>query len=259
MNLPVYVIGQLITLVLVAGLLSTIYVAFSKLLQQRAYPSIQQKKFLSTLFIFLLAWLFILGFLSLFSFFHLPISAPVLLLLILVIPTTVFFFCSLLPFSKQLLQRIDGRWLIRIQGFRIITELLFWIGFKAGFVPMQMTFYGFNYDIIVGLSAILGSQVFFMGQARKPEIVIWNSFGLISILYLVIISAASLPHPGWQLFAGPADSQFLLEAPYVWLMGFVYPMAIVLHIASIRQAFINPDRKEEAFSGFSTRIRRLGS
>ena len=257
MNLPVYVIGQLITLVLVTGLLSTIYVAFSKLLQQRGFTAIQQKKFLSAGFLFLLAWLFILGFLSLFSFFHMPIAPPVLMLLILIIPTFAFYFCSLLPFSKQLLQQIDGRWLIRIQGFRIITELLFWIGFKAGFVPMQMTFYWLNYDIIVGLSAILGSQVFFMGQVRKPEIFIWNSFGLISILYLVIISAASLPHPNWQLFAGPANSQFLLEPPYIWLMGFVYPMAIVLHISSIRQAFINPNRKDKAFSGFSKRMRRL--
>ena len=40
-------------------------------------------------------------------------------------------------------------WLVYIQSFRIVMELILWIGYRAGMFPFQMTFVGWNYDCLL--------------------------------------------------------------------------------------------------------------
>lgn len=258
MSLPIYVIGQLIIILLTIGLLSSIYVGLNKIAPTSNINNKQKESrtvhYTMTL---IMGWLLLLLLLSLFGYFTDPKNLLRILLAIFFIPTLVFIFIAQVPHFKTLLAATDGRWLIRIQGFRIITELLYWLGYKAGFVPPQMTFHWLNYDIIVGLSALLASQVFFMGKTRKLEILLWNTFGLISVLYIVTISFASLPDTDFQLFRTFTNSQFITEIPYIWIIGFAYPFAIAMHIYSIRQAFTFTFSEKVTFKKLSDRMNRL--
>jgi len=95
---------------------------------------------------------------------------------------------------SNVLAHIPRSWLVYIQSFRIVMEIILWMGMLAGFVPFQMTFTGFNYDIIVGITAILGGMVFFgKGRLRRFEAIIWNIFGILLLLFIVGISAVSAP------------------------------------------------------------------
>jgi len=257
MHLPIYAIGQLIVILLAGGLVSSIYVGLNKTLRRVKTPPIKRERLLHSTLALLLGWLLVLALIPLLGLLKPDQRAVSAILGLFFFPTIGLILLSYLPYFRNLLLFTDGRWLIRIQGFRIITELLFWMGLKAGFVPMQMTFNWLNYDIIVGLSALLGSQVFFMRGPRKPEIIIWNTFGIISALYLIVISLASLPDPHWQLFRTPTDSRFLLEVPYIWLIGFLYPLAIAMHVSSIRQLFINKKDIRKRFQRLSRRMRKI--
>jgi hypothetical protein len=256
MNLPLYVIAQFIVLLLVIGLMSSVFVGLSKTLRRIQTPAIQRDRLLHYTLTVLLGWLLILALTPVIGLGPLE-SAPALLLLILFfLPTGLLLSLFAWPAVRRLLLLVDGRWLIRIQGFRIITELMLWMGYLAGFAPLQMTFGWLNYDIIVGLSAIMGSYVFFLRGPRRPEIIIWNTFGLVSLLYWLFIAMASLPDDHWQLFRTHIDSSFLLEVPFVWLIGFVYPLAVWMHVGSVGQLFINRKKKEHRFQSFSKHIKK---
>jgi len=109
------------------------------------------------------------------------------------------------------------------------------MGMLANFVPFQMTFTGFNYDIIVGITAILGGMVFFgKGRLRRFEAIIWNIFGILLLLFIVGISAVSAPGP-LQIFTNEPANRMIAFVPFIWLPGFVVPFALAMHLFSLKQ------------------------
>jgi hypothetical protein len=63
----------------------------------------------------------------------------------------------LIAFSKtgtQLVQTVPSHWLVFMQSFRIIVELLLLFAFMAGKLPVQMTFEGRNFDVVTGVLAL---------------------------------------------------------------------------------------------------------
>jgi hypothetical protein len=255
MNFPIYVIGQLVIVLLIVGVVSSIYVALSKVFQQMKLSRIDREKRLHLILSFLFAWLLLLLLLSPSIQDWLPIGSGTLMSILFFTATVLLIIISFARIFNKALRIIDGRWLVRIQGLRIVTELLFWLGFKAGFVPIQMTFSWLNYDIIVGLSALIASQVFFMRRVRKTELFVWNLFGIVSISYLIFIAIASLPDASLQLFRSAVSSEFLMQAPFIWLLGFIYPFFILMHICSLRQLFFINAQAAPAFSPFPNRLK----
>ncbi len=148
----------------------------------------------------------------------------------------------ILLFSKafsKVISQIPPAWLIYIQSFRIIMEIILWMGFIAEFIPFQMTFEGFNQDIIVGFTALLGGFVFFgKGRFRRFEAFIWNLFGIILLINIVAISTLSTPSPFRVFFNEPANT-FMAHFPFIWIPGFIVPFALAMHLFSIKQIWLN--------------------
>ena len=126
-------------------------------------------------------------------------------------------------------------------------ELLLWLGFLGGFIPVQMTFEWLNYDIIVGITAIMASYVFFFkGRIRKPEAILWNSFGIILLINVPIIGILSAPSP-IQVFLNLPDSSFVFNVPFIWIPGFIVPFALAMHLFSLKQ-LLTINRGNRTFS-----------
>ena len=58
------------------------------------------------------------------------------------------------PFGAVAARATPIAWLIGLQSFRMVVEILLHQGYLAGFVPPQMTWEGRNWDILTGLTAI---------------------------------------------------------------------------------------------------------
>jgi hypothetical protein len=133
------------------------------------------------------------------------------------------------------LRIIPLSWLLGVQSFRILSESLFWIGYLAGFVPVQMTFAGLNQDILVGLTAPMAAWVFFgHHRFRKVEALVWNIFGLISLGLSSFVAVISLPS-SFRVFTQDPSSLFLGYFPFIWWIGVLVPLGIGFHLLSIRQ------------------------
>jgi len=229
--LSTQIIFVLLTFTLLYLLIRGLQYAFSKL----DFSKNKQRKLLYFTATGLSCWLGILAALSFLGVFeNFSILPP--RIFIAVFPSIILILSLL--FSKsffKVIQQIPPAWLIYIQSFRIILELVLWMGFIAGFIPFQMTFEGFNYDIVVGITALMGGFVFFArGRFRKLEAFIWNIFGIMLLINIVTIAVISTPSPFRIFFNEPANT-IIAYFPFIWLPGFLVPFALAMHLFSLKQ------------------------
>lgn len=142
---------------------------------------------------------------------------------------------ALHPGTGPLLDRVPGTWLVGFQFFRVPMELILWRLAAAGVIPVTMTFEGRNFDILVGLTAPVLAWLAFTQRWLSPgPVIFWNVFGLVLLGNIVTVAALSTPTRFRQFFEGPPN-EMIAGFPFVWLIAFVVPLALLGHLASIRQ------------------------
>ena len=112
----------------------------------------------------------------------------------------------------------------------VLLELFFYNA-----IPKIMTFEGWNFDILAGISALF---VYYFGFIQKRisyrMMLVWNIVALGLLVTIVLIAALSMPSP-IQSFGFTQPNIAIFFFPYVWLPSFVVPVVLFSHIVSIRQ------------------------
>jgi hypothetical protein len=135
---------------------------------------------------------------------------------------------------RELLAITPRSWPIAIQVFRVGVELTLFALYAAGRAPRQMTFEGRNMDIVVGLTAPLVAWL--VHRRGAPGLAVaWNLMGIGVLANTIFTGMTSAPGPLHRDWPG-APFTALAEWPVVWLPAFLAPLAIVLHVTSLRQA-----------------------
>jgi hypothetical protein len=118
--------------------------------------------------------------------------------------------------------------------FRVGVESAFALMHRAGLAPVQVTPWGWNFDVFIGLSAPLLAICIATGRARFGAIVAWNLVGIAFLLTAIGLVASSVPGP---LRANWPDPPFTAIAtwPAVWIPAFFAPLGLALHVASLSQ------------------------
>jgi hypothetical protein len=159
-------------------------------------------------------------------------------MMIVVLPPLIF--TLIFTFSKKiipLLKATPVHWLIYIQSFRIIMEIILWKLYKEGVIPVQMTFEGRNFDVLIGLSAIPIAYFFQKGKISNKAVILWNIIGLLFLMNVVVTALLSTPLP-IRVFMNNPPVTMVAYYPFVWLPGFVVPVAYSMHLFSIRQLLL---------------------
>jgi len=134
---------------------------------------------------------------------------------------------------RTLLRSTPVYWPIGLQVFRVAVETILFALHKTGRAPVQVTFEGRNFDILVGLTAPLVAWAVARGRANPWLVVGWNALGLGVLVNTMAVVATSTPGP---LFLWPgAPFTELLRWPLVWIPAFLAPVALMLHVASLQQ------------------------
>lgn len=185
--------------------------------------------------LFLGAWLLLLGILGLKGFFSDFSTLPPRpgLAMLLPLPVVLWF-----VYSKRgvtFLQTVPPQWIIFLQSFRIAVEIMLWMKVTQGLLPVQMSFEGRNFDILSGLLALPVGYFCFV-RKRWPSwvVLVYNLGGLLLLLNIVVIAVLSMPTP-LRVFHNEPANTLVGQFPFVFLPGFLVPLAYTLHIFSIRQ------------------------
>jgi hypothetical protein len=124
--------------------------------------------------------------------------------------------------------------LIGYQAFRIPVEWMLFRLHEEGVVPVQMTFAGYNYDVVTGVAAV--ALAFWAARRRIPGgiVLFWNVLGLALLLNIVTIALLSAPVP-FRTFTNEPANLLPLTFPYVWLPCFLVQAALFGHIIVFRR------------------------
>jgi hypothetical protein len=161
-------------------------------------------------------------------------SKPPRLMLVVFASMALFAFTTTRPVVRRLLAAAPKHWPVAIQTMRIPIELALWALFAAGKLPVQMTFEGRNFDVLVGLTAPVVAFGIARGFIGIRGAIAWNlaSFGLL----LNIMGIAITTFPGPLHLDWPGVSNVIVATPpFVWLPAFLVPVAFFGHVLSLRQ------------------------
>lgn len=236
MDSTIYLITQLMIFLLVFGLIGAILFGLRHAFYLLGVPKEKGEQMILYVRTGLVFWLLITGLLawndyfSNFKYFYFRVG--------LVLLPACFLVVYLAFFSKKfysILLTIPEKWLIQVQAFRLLVDLVLWLGLLGAFVPFQMTFLGFNQDIIVGLTAPLAAALFFRkGRRRQLEALIWNVFGILLLANAFVVAMLSAPARLRAFFFEPVNN-FSGSFPFIWIITFIIPFALAMHLFSIRK------------------------
>jgi hypothetical protein len=155
----------------------------------------------------------------------------------------VAFVCS--RSGTALLARTSPTTLIGLQSFRVIVEIVLWALATQHRLSPLLTFEGRNFDILVGLTALPVAWLCFVRRAWPSRVaVVWNVAGIAILANIVIHALLSAPTPFQALRTEPPTT-IIATLPYIWLPGFLVPLALSLHVASLRTLGVRPAPAKE--------------
>jgi hypothetical protein len=146
--------------------------------------------------------------------------------------------------GTALLEHTSAVWFVSLQSFRVIVELILWALATQHRLSPLLTFEGRNFDILVGLTALPLAWLCFRRRAGPLVAVVWNVAGIAILANIVIHALLSAPTPFQALRTDPPTT-IIATLPYIWLPGFLVPLALSLHVASLRTLGVRPAPAKE--------------
>jgi hypothetical protein len=121
--------------------------------------------------------------------------------------------------------------LVGLQGFRFPLELVMHHAGNVGIMPVQLSYSGYNFDIVTGISALLIFALLKSGRSVSRSVLwAWNVWGSFCLVVIAIIAITT--SPVFRLFGDDPHNlnTWVLYFPYVWLPVVLVTVAISSHI-----------------------------
>lgn len=180
-------------------------------------------------------WLALQAVISFSGFYTLTTVMPPRFLLLVLPPLLTILLLFLTPRGRKYLDGLNLKFLTIIHVIRIPVELVLFVLFVHRAVPQLMTFEGWNFDILSGLTAPVFYYLYFVRKKISRNVMLaWHMVCLGLLINIVVIAVMSAPFPFQQL-AFNQPNIAVLYFPFVWLPCCVVPLVLLSHLASIRK------------------------
>lgn len=140
--------------------------------------------------------------------------------------------------KRDWVKNIPSHWLIYVQVFRVVVETLFVYSVVDGILPKEVTIEGYNFDMILGFSALIIGWLFVKGNFYRLAIV-WNYCGIAVLGSVIFVFMTSLIKPEMYGSSTPLLTSTATEVPYLFVAGYLMPLAIFIHVLSILNLKLN--------------------
>jgi hypothetical protein len=151
---------------------------------------------------------------------------PLFWLLLSVTALGILVPCS--RFGTRLVRGLPLAALVGYQVFRLPLELLMHQAYAEGVMPVQMSYSGWNFDILTGIGAGLLGLALLRWDVPRVVVHIWNVAGFALLVNIVTIAVLSTPAFGW--FGRDRLNVFVLYPPFVWLPAVMVTAALMGHL-----------------------------
>ena len=161
---------------------------------------------------------------------------PIIIMLVCVIILAFAFAFS--RFGRDGVFNISLTALIGLQAFRLPLELVMHHAATRKIMPVELSFSGYNFDIVTGIGALILFVLLKSGRNIPAGVFwAWNLWGSACLLWIVIIAVSTSPLV--RLFGDDPGhvNTWVLYFPYVWLPAVLVTIAISSHIIIWRKLF----------------------
>ena len=219
--------------------LGLILIGLRLALRKSQFSSKKQRQiFIGTLAV-LSVWLTTICTMAVSGFFSDFSSMPPKIIVTLIPPMSIWLWVTWKSITlKIVLNHVPPHRIIYLQSFRMIVELLLWKQFLIGITPIQMTFEGRNFDVLVGLTAPLIGFLYYKNKVKFRKLaLVWNFAGMALLINILVTAMLSFPTK-FRYFMNEPSNTFVAEFPGVLLPGFLVMIAYTMHYFSIKQLMI---------------------
>jgi hypothetical protein len=122
--------------------------------------------------------------------------------------------------------------LVAVQAFRLPLELAMHRMYERGIMPVQMSYSGFNVDIVTGLTALVVAPLVAKRRAGRGLVLAWNVLGLALLVNVVTIAILSTPR--LRYFGNQQLNVWITYQPFVWLPAVMVLAALAGHLVIFR-------------------------
>lgn len=133
--------------------------------------------------------------------------------------------------------------LVGFQAFRLPLELVMHRAALEGVMPSVMSYGGYNYDIVSGITAAALGLALYRGSVPRGVIVAWNVLG--SVLLAIIVVVAVLATPLVRAFGEGQVNTWVTEFPYSTITVMV-GSALTGHVLVARKLLASARSPESA-------------
>ena len=185
------------------------------------------------LLVVIISWMVLTAILSLTGFYSDFEAFPPRFLFLLTPGVLAVIILTSTAKGRKFFRSWDVKWLTFLHVVRIPVEIVLFAVYTTGLIPEIMTFSGYNYDIISGISApIIYYLVFVKKSLGYKALFIWNMVCLALLVNIVAIAVLSAPTPFQQL-ALDQPNVGVTYFPLVWLPAVVVPVVLLAHLVSV--------------------------
>lgn len=141
--------------------------------------------------------------------------------------------CIALPAGRRWMHGLPLVALTAIHVLRIPVELVLHQGYEAGLVPRDMTYSGFNFDILSGISAVL--MLAWLRRSTPPPravLIGWNLVCLVLLAIVVTTAVLSIPS-SIQRINFDQPNVLVTAGPWVLLPAVLVPAVLWAHVAAL--------------------------
>ena len=157
---------------------------------------------------------------------------PVMLLVL-----TVLSVSAVIAFTRYGTRFVAGLplWILIVgQSFRFPLELWMHRAAREGVMPPQMTYTGWNFDIVTGITALPVAWWLARGHRHSRAVATaWNLLGTLLLANILIIAVVSTPVVA--AFGPERLNVWVAYPPYVWLPTVMVVCALTGHLVIFRK------------------------
>lgn len=149
------------------------------------------------------------------------------------IPAMGLIIYGLLPKQqKWFIEHRNSHWSHFLHCVRLPVEIVLFQLYVYNSIPQMMTFEGWNFDIIMGITAPIVTYFICTQKINRKALIAWNGVGLMLILTILLIGILSSELP-FQQFAFDQPNRAINYFPFILLPATIVPIVIWTHASEL--------------------------
>lgn len=125
-------------------------------------------------------------------------------------------------------------WLLMgLESFRLVVEIFLHQLWLDGDIPKMLTYQGANFDILIGISAPIVAWLLASRRISNQMALAWNVIGIAMLANVALRGVLTTAGP-LHIIATEVPNVAIVTFPFTYIPGLMVPLALVLHVLSIR-------------------------